>query len=196
MRRRLFPILCALSLLLCAAVCVLWVRSYWHRDYICGGYTGGRWVCAVSSEGAVQWLTETQVAGDRSPARRLIWDAGSATPDETQIHEMRGAAPWTSWHEPANGARVLGWGYGNGSWSPRGLYRLNARPSYRRRYIQTPIWPLAAVTLLAPVASVRKWCRAGRRVRLGLCPACGYDLRATPGRCPECGTAVQSPPPA
>ena len=26
-----------------------------------------------------------------------------------------------------------------------------------------------------------------RRRKDGLCPECGYDLRATPGRCPECG---------
>lgn len=49
---------------------------------------------------------------------------------------------------------------------------------------------LVGVLLSLPVWLVAEAIRTSRedeRRGRGLCPQCGYDVRATPGRCPECG---------
>ena len=52
-------------------------------------------------------------------------------------------------------------------------------------HVVVPHWTVPAVFGVLPV-TVHMF-RRRRRHRAGLCPSCGYDLRATPGRCPECG---------
>src|SRR3954471_20038029 len=52
-----------------------------------------------------------------------------------------------------------------------------------------PLWLPALLFAIAPIywllfAPHR---RRAKRAKLGLCPTCGYDLRASPDRCPECG---------
>jgi hypothetical protein len=37
---------------------------------------------------------------------------------------------------------------------------------------------------------IRAKCYEDRNLRAGLCPACGYHLRATPDRCPEYGAVT------
>lgn len=61
-----------------------------------------------------------------------------------------------------------------------------------RHAIVMPIWCFVLASAVAPANRFRRWHRKRKRRDAGLCPECGYDLRATPDLCPECGTAPEA----
>ena len=63
-------------------------------------------------------------------------------------------------------------------------------------FVTIPYWLASLVPACVCGATVRRWRQQRRRSRVGLCPVCGYDLRATPERCPECGRAASRLAPA
>jgi hypothetical protein len=185
-RRRLLDILTALSLLLCLAVCVLWRHSYerneWlsHRAVIWGG-THARDVAFNSGLGSfavvVRHFPITHHPGPSTSGDGVGWHRFIDRPFNAALAE----GPWTPqrivwarrgfyfrW-DPINGV------YGNG-WSTR--------------KIVVPCWLVALLLSIPPAAQAWRFIVARRRRNTGLCPRCGYDLRATPDRCPECGTTA------
>jgi hypothetical protein len=87
------------------------------------------------------------------------------------------------------------------SWRPLAPYRptwAGQTNRYGFRYtrwsdgsaeIGLPLWLPAAFFTTLTLAAARL---ARPRKSKGLCPHCGYDLRATPDRCPECGAVFSS----
>ena len=54
--------------------------------------------------------------------------------------------------------------------------------------VTLPVWLLATLASLPLYGPVFRWRQTRNRRQAGLCPRCGYDLRASAGRCPDCGT--------
>ena len=89
------------------------------------------------------------------------------------------------WHEQFR------WNFGLPRFSqetdPRGTFWSVDDVKLVRRSVEVPWWCPAVTFALLPAARTFRRRQHRRRRRAGLCPRCGYDLRATPGRCPECG---------
>ena len=162
-RRRLFTILSMLSLILCLATFALWARSYWQYDVLTYDYVHppGPWTrwFLTSNSGVLTFARgDYTVPGDSS--RGLYFHSSSA-------------------YRPITG--TLGFAWDNHNSDPT--------VNFMRYSLDFPHWSLATLLAIAPIF----WffgprVRRAKRHRLGLCPSCGYDLRATPDRCPECGT--------
>jgi hypothetical protein len=189
-RRWLFNSLAAISLLLYVATAVLWVQSY---------------TCLGQVAWEQDWLHDT--SSPTPPRFRQIFLYSCCGGIALQFGQARPAGAsepqsLTVFLHPRillsfNDPRATTYAY-RGSWSNQnlkerlGFYWAFGHSTYptldlRAATIIFPYWlPLAAFTLIpaAWLASVRRRRRAFKK---GLCPTCGYDLRATPDRCPECG---------
>jgi hypothetical protein len=174
-KHRLFTLLSTLSLLLFLTTAALWLRSYWSQEKL-------------------TWVTQN--------GYRSIWTAhgslelgffqsqNSYKPTETYAprYSRDRADP------PINGLIFLEFDppVTFNDWQHAGFALHQVHNGSRLHVIAfAPFWSLALLTLLLPLAWAITRLRNHHREQSGLCPTCGYDLRATPTRCPECGTIPQ-----
>jgi hypothetical protein len=59
--------------------------------------------------------------------------------------------------------------------------------------LRIPVWFVMLICSLPGVIWLSRRADLRGRQSQHLCPACGYDLRATTDRCPECGLPITSP---
>jgi hypothetical protein len=170
MRRRLFNLAAAISLVLCATTGAMWGRSYAAQDQITIRLgPSPTSIHVFHAHGSVASTVTRSVIYD-VPA----WRAKVTSSDEpVKLYEY--------WHSRspivhAGGFSVVGpqsVGEGGG--------------------VLVPHWFLLLATAALPALAARRvWGRRrARRAGEQPCPTCGYDLRASPDYCPECGAIVE-----
>ena len=208
MRRLLLTLCSALSLLLFVAVCALWVRSYWVEEFVLLGSDRLHRFASGGGGVAVQSLELVHRRGDwRTGLNPATKDLAAYT--QTRLHYLAAQPRPRCWEWSARPFRG-----GPRFWA---VTRVWADPPAKPRVVPTawkqsarfdnatgrcdevwmigrsawlPYWLPAALFAALPAAWLRRHLvelRQDRRRQMGVCPACGYDLRASPGRCPECG---------
>jgi hypothetical protein len=183
-RRLLACAVTALSMALCLVTLGLWTGGHWTtgtREF------GRQYGWGVTSSEGVIYGHLIDSAAPRTAADWWVWSFWDR-PDEPKFDPFGTESPSTKLLRRA-GFTFFSDYMADG----RGAVTL------RRRAVSCPHAFLAALLSIAPL-------RAGWRMLRHRqiaddpshrsCPACGYDLRATPDRCPECGTAVPAAPSA
>jgi hypothetical protein len=189
LKRYLLNAATVISLLLLLATAASWAagprwREHWLRlpggsvgsaDFIAFRGGGVFFVDGTASQSADgSWVGDVSGPGRmtvRAAGREVAWFEASGW-----IYTPRDAL-WFRTEGPRT-AQLMFSGPSGGSSKPAATYR----------FFLVPPWMTFAA--LAALPALRLFAYLDRRRRPpGLCPRCGYDLRASPERCPECGSA-------
>jgi hypothetical protein len=169
MIRRLFTIVSALSLPLCMATAVLWVRSYSKVDTVTfepsDHSPSGGWprIHAVSSRGQL-WFVRVHVG--EPPERALFWYSG-----DVEQTLMFTACLLPQQFNPTNPTSIVGIRHVTGA-------------------LQTSDAALIVIFGSPFTFWAGQWMFRRSLRQRGFCSECGYDLRASKNRCPKCGTPI------
>jgi hypothetical protein len=196
----------AVSLVLCVATCVLWVRSY-HAVYELGVRRHSWPSQQFLQTRSVTILLVRGICRLQSDASDL--DINPKPNGQPTISFPRGSEKFR--HEHAAGFHLINRALDlTTPWVrqvfstpvPYGIHEnktslLHGLQRFSDRSLAFPAWLAVVVLLVLPTWIARLWLRRRWRARAGHCLTCGYDLRATPegggallNRCPECGTEV------
>ena len=194
MKRRLFNVLAAVSLLLAIAACCVWVRSWYLTDIV--GFEHD-WITSVN--GTATWKIMAKSSRGDTTVFLIRSDMGPPPPHQITTHGYKSRYQREWQHYPIqydlfpairayyHPHRLMGFAY---------LRRVESftAPAWMIMTAATlPTFALVVVFALLPLWRVCTAVAQRRRVLGNHCVQCGYDLRASPGRCPECG-AVPAPP--
>ncbi len=168
--RQLFSSLVLLSLLLCVATTVFWMRSYRYIDVLDFHRLSAHYDYRVISNLGVIVFDRNNYAEDGNGFNSWPISDGPTTADgffDGSSVEKRSFRL---------GSFALGQFYGGTMPAEDSVLIL---PDF-----------LCVALLIAPTTAwLLRWRRTSHRY--GQCTRCGYDLRATPDRCPECGNIIE-----
>jgi hypothetical protein len=185
-RRQLFNFAAtAASLVLGVASVALWARSYQVYDYVEWSWPTRGEFGHRTRAGLITGQGGIGVFSQRSPSDPDDPRSGLRFRHESDAHHLQELSYPQTAHYLNRVMDMKHW------WSRLGF----VHESYgRRRLAGVPFWFLTALTAVPPTWSLARAARRRRDRTKGRCPACGYDLRATPDRCPECGAVPAGRP--
>jgi hypothetical protein len=178
-RRRLFAVASAISLLLFAVTVALWVRSLFvqdqifrvHRVYVDYDTAITFQTTFVSANGSVGMTIGREYIGVPRRSADTEW------PEAVEwSYESRSAFKYRT----AYGTNALGFT----------VYNFGSEAVYERMWF-VPIAPISITLAVLPLCWNIRRRRNIFRLANNLCLTCGYSLTGnTSGVCPECGTPV------